>query len=430
MASTHVPRTARHTSEHSPMAQLRSALVEDGLRAWDGRKAVRNPLTDPRERRLVDFLLGAGLVCDGIALPGVPFPLAETCGIALLVIAFFRAPERSLRRFGLLAVVLAVLVVYLAVGSAANDVDPTRRLTRIVILMLLVYAYASERLDLRASLLGMGAGLLVNVPLFYAGISPDAYGGYLTGVLGDKNVAGMAYALLPVLLSATTTAMRTKILYLVLGFGLTFLTGSRTSLAALFCATVWIVFSTYLGPVFRLLLIGAMAWLVDWAERTLADLSVFGDRTGTDWFRERIHEASWAKTQAAPWYGEGLSTAYVQLENTTMFFHNSYWGLLTEGGYFFLLVIVGAYVFIGLRPLAVAAERTPTRVAVEAATVVIFVVSLQLGEVFITVMGAMLLACGLLLMADERDPQSLQDKELLRRERLAETVRRRNGYTN
>lgn len=427
MAHSGVSKSTAGAGERSPVGQLRRTLVQDGPRAWDAAKAVRNPLTDPRERRLVDMVLGAFLIADAVGVPGLGIPLPETCGILLLVLGFFRPPERSLKSFGLVGVLTAVLVVYLAVGSVVNDVDPTRRLVRIVVLVLLIYSIATERLDLRAILMGMSIAALINVPLFYSGIAPAPYGSHLTGYMGDKNVAGMMYALLPVLMAATTRNFKVKVVYLLLGFGFTFLTGSRTSLAALFCATLWMFLSPYLGPVFRLLLIGGMAWLVDWAERALADLSIFGDRTGTDWFREQVHEASWAKTQAAPWYGDGLSTAVVNLEQGEFFFHNSYWGLIAEGGYFFLVVVVGAYLFIGLRPLASAAERTPTRVAVEAGAVVIFVVSLQIGEAFITIVGALVLAAALLLRADELSPQSLEDKEGIRVDRVAEKVRRRSG---
>ncbi|XNZ00576.1 hypothetical protein ACL90Y_00715 [Micrococcus luteus] len=419
---------ARRGGATKPDTMRWGRFVPDGaVPLWHTEGLRRNPLTDPRSRRLPELILGAGLIADAIGVPGIGIPLPEMCGIALVLLAITRAPERSLARFGILGVLASVLVVYLCVGTMANGLDPSRRLTRIVVLILMIWALASERLDIRAVLMGMGLGSLINVPLFYAGLAPDTYGGYLTGLMGDKNVAGMFYALVPVLLCATTTRMKLKVTYLVLGIGLTFLTGSRTSLAALFCAMFWMLLSPYVGRVFRLLLLGGMAWLVDWAERTLADHEIFGDRTGTDWFREQIHEASWAKTQAAPWYGEGLSTAYVDLENVTMFFHNSYWGLLTEGGYFFMLVVVGAYVFIGLRPLAAAVERTPTRVAIEAATVVIFVVSLQIGEAFITIAGAIVLACGLLLMADEINPLSLQDKETQRIERVSAKVRRSAG---
>lgn len=418
----------RRAAATKPAAMRRGRFVPEGaVPLWHTEGIRRNPLTDPRSRRLPELVLGMGLIADVIGVPGLGIPLPETCGMVLVLLALTRAPERSLARFGILGVLASVLVVYLCVGTMVNDLDPSRRLTRIVVLILLIWALATERLDIRAILMGMGLGSLINVPLFYAGLASNTYGGYLTGLMGDKNVSGMFYALLPVLLCATTTRMKLKVIYLVLGFGLTFLTGSRTSLAALICAVLWMLLSPYVGPLFRLLLIGGMAWMVDWAEHTLADLEIFGDRTGTDWFRERIHEASWAKAQAAPWYGEGLSTAYVNLENVTMFFHNSYWGLITEGGYFFMIVVVGAYVFVGLRPLATPVERTPTRVAIEAATVVIFVVSLQIGEAFITIAGAIVIACGLLLMADEINPLSLQDKEAQRIERISAKVRRSAG---
>ena len=41
--------------------------------------------------------------------------------------------------------------------------------------------------------------------------------------------------------------------------------------------------------------------------------------------------------------------------------------------------------------------------AVEAAALIILVTSLQLGEVFITIFGAVVLGCGLLLSAQEDD---------------------------
>ncbi|MDK6269431.1 hypothetical protein QP113_08195, partial [Lactobacillus mulieris] len=93
----------------------------------------------------------------------------------------------------------------------------------------------------------------------------DAYGGYLTGFLGDKNVSGLFYALLPVLLVATMQRMGPKLLVLGAGSVLTFLTGSRTSMAALLCAVVWILVSPYLGRVLRIALGVVMGWFVSWA---------------------------------------------------------------------------------------------------------------------------------------------------------------------
>ncbi|MFP3473035.1 hypothetical protein R0J90_23535, partial [Micrococcus sp. SIMBA_144] len=74
-------------------------------------------------------------------------------------------------------------------------------------------------------------------------------------------------------------------------------------------------------------------------------------------------------------------------------YHNSYAGLYTEGGVVLLLAVLGAYAFFGLR-LFSARLRTPSRVAVEAAAVVVFVSATQLGEVFITIPSMLVVAAG------------------------------------
>lgn len=378
-------------------------LVPSGQAAWT--RSPENPLVTSASPRLLEAVLGMGLIVESVAVPGLGVPVPEVCVGLLLLLASFRPPRRDLSRFAPLALVGLVLVAYLVLVTVRHDLDPTRRAVRILLLMLLVYAVASERIDLKGVLYGMAAGGLINVPLFYAGVAPDTYGGYLTGYLADKNVSGLFYALTPLLLVATLQRIRTKLLVLGLGFVLVFLTGSRTSLAALGCATVWIFLSPYLGRVLRLVLLSGMAWFVAWAEAYLADAEVFGDRSGTDWFRERIHDASAVKVAESGVFGQGLSTAWVQLENVTMFFHNSYWGLLVEGGWPFLVIVVGAYSLFSLRPFALT-RRSPSRVAIEAATVVILVASTQLGEVFITIYGALVLGAGLLLTAQEDEERS------------------------
>lgn len=389
-----------------------------------------NPLVSGASPRLLDVILGAGLMMEnvpGVSL-GIPFP--EVCAILLLVVASFRPPRRDLSRFGLLAVLAAALLVYLVAVTLVNDLDPLRRSTRIGLLMLLIHAIASERLDVRGLLQGMAVGGLVNVPLFYAGLVSRDYGTYLTGLLGDKNVSGLFYALMGPLLMALVQRTGVKIAVLAAAFGLTFLTGSRTSLAALACATLWIFLAPYLGRVLRLVLLVGMGNLVSWAEENLARLSVFGDRTGTDWFRSQIHAAASAKTAASPWYGQGLSTATVDLEQGTFYYHNSYWGLLTEGGWVFLTVVVGVYALLCLRPFS-HTHRTPSRVAVEAAAVVILVTSLQLGEVFITVYGAVLLGIGLLLTAHEAEEDAARTAApglSARNERIIAQARRESAH--
>lgn len=393
-------------------------LVPDGQPAWI--RSPWNPLVTSASPRLFEAVLAIGLVMEAFSAPGLPIPFAEFSAILLLLLASFRLPRRDLSQYGVLALLALALVAYLVAVTVHNDLDPTRRATRITLLILLIYAIASERIDIKSVLYGMTAGALINVPLFYAGLTPDAYGGYLTGFLGDKNVSGLFYALLPVLLVATMQRMGPKLLVLGAGFALTFLTGSRTSMAALLCAVVWILVSPYLGWALRLALGVVLGWFVSWAEVNLADLGIFGDRTGTDWFRGQIQEASAEKVADTSFFGQGLSTAFVELDNVSMFFHNSYLGLLVEGGWPFLIVVVGAYLWLCLRPFA-RSHRSPSRVAVEAATLIILVASLQLGEVFITIFSAIVLGCGLLLSAQEdEEHHGASAKDRARRRRLAD----------
>ena len=365
-----------------------------------------HPLLDTSSSRILDVLLGALLVVDGISVGAGAFrlPLAEAAGVALVLLAGFRRPRRSLANFGVLGVLAFGLLTFLAVSSTVNGIDDedwVRRIFRIAVLVCLAGSFASGRLDLRGALHGMITALVINIPLFYAGLAPDTYGGVLTGILGDKNVAGLYYAVIPVLLIATTTSRRHQVLLFAFAFGGTALTGSRTSLAGLACALIWMIVSPRLGLTVRWILAIGLGLGVYWLSESLPRLGgYFDDRLGSDLLRERIQTASWEKAAEAPWYGLGLGEAHVHLDEATWFFHNSFWGLLAEGGWPFLVIVLSAYVVLGMRPFR-HAVRTPSRVAVEASTLIFLVCASQLGEVFITVTGALVLGAGLLLTSAE-----------------------------
>ena len=365
-----------------------------------------HPLLDTSSSRILDVLLGALLVVDGISVGAGAFrlPIAEAAGVALVLLAGFRRPRRSLANFGVLGVLAFGLLTFLAVSSTVNGIDDedwVRRIFRIAVLVCLAGSFASGRLDLRGALHGMITALVINIPLFYAGLAPDTYGGVLTGILGDKNVAGLYYAVIPVLLIATTTSRRHQVLLFAFAFGGTALTGSRTSLAGLACALIWMIVSPRLGLTVRWILAIGLGLGVYWLSESLPRLGgYFDDRLGSDLLRERIQTASWEKATEAPWYGLGLGEAHVHLDEATWFFHNSFWGLLAEGGWPFLVIVLSAYVVLGMRPFR-HAVRTPSRVAVEASTLIFLVCASQLGEVFITVTGALVLGAGLLLTSAE-----------------------------
>nr|WDS96067.1 hypothetical protein mcr_00106 [Micrococcus sp.] len=391
-------------NEADQAQRMRAVGLVPVLTRREAQKA--HPLLDTSSSRILDVLLGALLVVDGISVGAGAFrlPIAEAAGLALVLLAGFRRPRRSLANFGVLAVLAFGLLTFLAVSSTVNGIDDedwVRRIFRIAVLVCLAGSFASGRLDLRGALHGMITALVINIPLFYAGLAPDTYGGVLTGILGDKNVAGLYYAVIPVLLIATTTSRRHQVLLFAFAFGGTALTGSRTSLAGLACALIWMIVSPRLGLTVRWILAIGLGLGVYWLSESLPRLGgYFDDRLGSDLLRERIQTASWEKAAEAPWYGLGLGEAHVHLDEATWFFHNSFWGLLAEGGWPFLVIVLSAYVVLGMRPFR-HAVRTPSRVAVEASTLIFLVCASQLGEVFITVTGALVLGAGLLLTSAE-----------------------------
>ncbi|GAA2557704.1 hypothetical protein HD598_000132 [Neomicrococcus aestuarii] len=296
---------------------------------------------------------------------------------------------------------LSLLVLYLFIESEANDVDWSRRLVRIVLLGIFVWTVGTGRVDVRSGLFGLLIALVVNIPLYYLGIAPDLYEGFLTGYLGDKNVAGLFYALIPILLLAFVKGTWPRRLLVVFAIGATLLTGSRTSLGAIACALLWLLFARKLGLVWRGLLALGLINLLNYLETNYAQAWIFEDRTGTDSLRARIDEAALEMVNGIPWYGNGLGTAVVQLEDRYFFFHNAYWGLIVEGGWVFLAAVLAVFIWVGLNPLR--GTRPPQYVvAIEAAIIVLLTCATRLGEVFITVPAAIVLGCAFAAQTLER----------------------------
>lgn len=342
----------------------------------------------------VDALLFVIFVSDGVALPLVPgnIPVPEFAMIILIVLCLFRGPRLRNVRLGGFALSLLILLVYLLIVSEINEVSWFRRLIRIALLGFFVWMIATGRVDIRAGLFGLIIALIVNIPLYYSGNAPDYYPGFLTGYLGDKNVAGLYYSLIPILALLVVRRRWQKVLLIVLAIGATFLTGSRTSLGALACALIWLAMAGRLGPIIRAMLVLGLVGLLNFVEERFARAWIFADRTGTDALRSRIDEVSLEMVNSAPWYGNGLGTAIVPLDDRTFFFHNAYWGLLVEGGWLFLAIVLFAFIWVGLNPLR-SAKRTQYMLVIEASVIIILTCSTRLGEVFITVPSAIVLGC-------------------------------------
>lgn len=337
------------------------------------------------------FLFGL-FVYDGFSFSGLPvaIPVSELAALGLVLISLLRVPSYRQPRPQWLLPVFGLLLIFLVISSIANDVDWFRRAFRIVSLVALLWAISSGRVNLRAGLGGAALALVTNAASFYAGLAPDNYGGVLTGFLGDKNVAGLYYTILPLLIAASCSSRRLRLLSVIAGTAAVFLTESRTSMGACAAAIAWVLVSSKLPRIGRVVFGGMLIVGLQYVEANLARTWIFTDREGSDILRERIGEAAIAKTESGPWYGLGLGQANVELDGRLWFFHDSYLGLQAEGGLIFLAVIVGAYLLSGLRPLS-RRVRGYEIIYVEAATIALFVCAWKLGEVFLSIPGFVLL---------------------------------------
>ena len=352
-----------------------------------------------------------GLLVVRTSAPFLPVsvPLAQVSMIALLIIAAFRRPTRSLeaaRWFPLFAV---FLLTYLSAVSLIQDVDFVRRLGNIALLLAVCGFMASGRIDVPSAVKGLGVALGINAVLFYAGVAPDTYGGVLTGYISDKNAAGLMYGVGALLGTLMTHRVWVRVVIFAAGAGALVLTDSRTSMAAYAAAAVWIVCSPRLGLAFQALLAAGLIAVFFWVDQNLSDSGSYAtSRAGSDALRDRIDAATDAKVAATPWYGGGLGEATTEVEGDFWFFHNSYDALYAEGGIVVLLSVVAVYVVIGfgLRPKR---DRGYGATAVGAGTLFLLLAATRLGEVFFAPIGFVLLGVGLALWT-EHDPFIPRDR--------------------
>lgn len=353
---------------------------------------------------MLDFWAGFGLIFIGITTAFFAMPVG-TVVVMVLVLYNLTKPTKIENTYnGLFFTILLLAIGWALFETLTFNSFPVeyaiRRAVRMAVVVLLALQIAQKKIDIRSLLFGVAFGLLVNVIGFYAGIAPDNYGGTLTGWLNDKNQSGLYYALFGFLFVAMVRKTSHRIAAIAVTAGMLWLTGSRTSLAAYAFAILWLYFS------YRLNLFGkaVLAYLfylgVNYLEDNFARAGAFADRLGSDLLRQRIDEEMYRMIDVVPWYGGGLGTAQVPLQDRYFYFHNSYMTLVQEAGWAYMVVVVG---------LMVAATffwkqaRTQRIVIAEAAMVIILIASQRLGEVILTVPWAIVVGLALLyLNPDEK----------------------------
>ncbi|WP_114853266.1 ABC transporter permease [Brachybacterium sp. YJGR34] len=359
--------------------------------------------------RLPEFVLFALLIMEGSWF-SLPLPLNQVAMMGIIALAVTRRPQVRPVGMELLVPALAIGLFYLGMISMFTDTsefasDWTRRLIRLALTSLLILVLASGRIDWRSGLAGLGTAMIGNAVAFYAGLAPDTYGGALSGFFEDKNVAGLTYSVIGVLMIGAVDRRWLKVALVITFAALVWLTGSRTSITAFAAGVLWLVAAPRLAVLGRIVLGLLIYFGVGLLAEDYARIGTFSDREGSDLLRHRIDAASQLKVEEAGFFGTGLGEAYVVFEDQPgriWYFHNSFWTALVEGGWPWLLLVLGITVIVALRPLT----RTlgSREIAAQAAAVALLICAWRLGEVLFTIQWALVIAFALYARARAEAP--------------------------
>lgn len=352
---------------------------------------VKDILHGTGKLKALELIFGGLLVVAGIPIPGLGFAVNVGAAIVLIGLRLAKPSRYTVAKLNIFAAVFLLAMVYISVMSFTTGVSTPeqtlRRTIRFMVVVGLLFLIADHRVHFKSLMLGLGIGMIVNAVAFYAGVAPAYYGSALTGWLGDKNISGMYYGFVPIILFGLFHKRWQRVVILLIALPLLFETQSRTSMGGFILGILWILFAQRANLLLKMILGFFFGWIFDYMQTNFAHLSVFGDREGTDWFREQIDIAAWAKTEAAPWHGLGLGQATVVLENgQRQYFHNSFWTLLVEGGWPWAIAVLGLTfyaVFVWRQTNQVSASHR--NMTAEAATVFLLICSWRLGEVILTI---------------------------------------------
>lgn len=399
----------------SPRTAAQDARIDRTATAVGSRlrSETAGVLSSVGKLRIPELVLFFGLIFEG-SMFGLPIPLNQVVIVGIVLLAITRRPQVELGRLQMLVPLLVIGLFYLAMLSMFTEAtefafDWERRLLRLGLTAVFLLVLASGRIDLRSGLAGLATGMILNAIAFYLGLAPDNYGGALSGFFMDKNVAGMAYAIVGVLVLAVVDRRWVKVALVLVFAAMVWLTGSRTSIAAMVAGVGWILIAPRL-PVIGRWIFGLLIYLgVDLVSEDYSQIGVFSNRVGSDLLRSRIEAASEVKFDGAGFFGMGLGEAYVSFPDdpgSRWLFHNSYWSALVEGGWPWLLLVLGITVVFALRPFET--RLTKPELAVQATAVTVLICAWRLGEVFFTLQWALVVGAAIWFWANARQERDRQ----------------------
>lgn len=358
------------------------------------------------EVRITDFTLLAILPLRTVEAG--PYPLNELATAALVGLCVMRPSRGGARLPQPVLFICATLFVLLLGSGMANDVDYTRRMGHVAILVGLVWAFGTGRVSLRSAGLGLSLGLGVVSALAVAKVGGDYYPGRLTGFMGDPNAAAYFLAAMgipAVFFADRRTSVRLALAIPVLG-GLV-LTYSRTGFLALTFAAIWMLFGRKLGQVAGTVLAIGMVWVVNNIPESLTTFGPFSDRTGSDQLRDRIIAQERVELATSPWYGNGPGEARVRIRDLEFFFHNSYLATRQEGGWIVLILVLALLAFAFVRLADQARAGDIVAAAAQSGIIAVAVMAVTLGEVLLDT--PMAIVAGFALGQALRSPPEVSD---------------------
>lgn len=279
---------------------------------------------------LAAFLPVRGLESLGIAMP---LPTNTVAALLLLVLALVWRPRWKFDA-PLLVTVTCALLLWLVAASliVQGDIQP-RRLFNLLTLALIAGVIGSGRLHMRSLTRGMVFGLLLALGVSVILLPRSSYQGRLTGLLADPNAAGYALVTLGLALAQSIRSARARWVFLTLITAGTILTLSRTSIFALVIGALWVLVGRRLNALVGALSFPGVVWLYQSSVRFMEERGLFLDREGSDALRARLLLEEQRMVDSAGWIGHGLGSNVVQVDElTTLFFHNSFLALQSEGG--------------------------------------------------------------------------------------------------
>lgn len=346
------------------------------------------------ETRISDFAAFFAISFPGFLLPLVGVPAGEVAALGLGLIALFRTSDRlNGQPVWFTWAMVAIPLWLLGSGLLNNDLD-LKRLAHMASYALLALALASGRIAIPSAVRGLMWGLPLSVAVSVAGAG-NGYVGRLDGLIGDPNAA--AYYLLVLGLVVMAYCSRTLVAVL---FGLftavsVVLTYSRTGLTVLIVAVPWLSYGRRLRLLAAAVSLAVTGWLVRNVSDDLRLWGPFADREGSDALRLRIIASEQAQVADAPLWGNGPGTSSVDLGGQTFFFHSSYYGVLNEGGWPLLVVLLAVLAGVFAALTNGTGRGTRRTACLQMAMIASLMMAFTLGEVLLDLPMAVVLGVGI-----------------------------------